>query len=95
LEIQKPDLAYFCEDDGKRTAFIFVQVKDNSELLGLADPWYIAFNAYVGLRPIMTFVELANTEPTIKKIAEKLAGLQRKPLLPFLQRGMIFKILFD
>ena len=74
LDVQKPDAAYFCEDEGKRTAFIFVQVKKNSELLGLAEPWYMAFNAYVGLRAIMTFDDLAKAEPTIKKIARKLAG---------------------
>jgi hypothetical protein len=72
LEIQKPDAAYFCEDDGKRTAFIFVQVKDDSELFGLAEPWFIAFKAYVELRPIMTFAELEKAVPSIKKVVEKL-----------------------
>jgi hypothetical protein len=72
LEIQKPDAAYFGEDNGKRTAFVFVQVKDNAELLGLTEPWFIAFNAYVELRPIMTFVELEKAMPDIKKVVEKL-----------------------
>ena len=72
LEVQKPDAAYFGEDDGKRTAFIFVQVKDDSELLKLAEPWYIAFNAYVGLRPIMTFDDLKKAAPAINKVLEKL-----------------------
>lgn len=75
LAVQKPDAAYFGEDDGKRTAYIFVQVKENSELLGLAEPWFIAFNAYVGMRPIMTFDDLAKAVPTIKKVVEKFAKM--------------------
>ena len=72
LAIQKPDAAYFGEDNGQRTAFIFVQVKKDSELLKLAEPWFIAFNAYVELHPIMTFDDLAKAVPSLKKVVEKL-----------------------
>jgi hypothetical protein len=73
LAIQKPDAAYFGEEGGKRTAYIFVQVKQDSELLRLAEPWFIAFNAYVELHPIMTFDDLEKAVPAITKVVEKLA----------------------
>ena len=58
LETQKPESAYFCHDHGLRTAFFVVDVKDSSQMPALAEPFYMAFNATVDLRPVMNAAEL-------------------------------------
>jgi len=62
----KPEAAYFTEDFGERTGWIFFDMKNSSELPSVAEPWFLAFNAKVTVRPAMNPQDLA----------EGLGGLQ-------------------
>src|SRR5262249_46056042 len=67
----KPEAAYFFADDnGNRSGSIVFDMKDPSEIPGIAEPWFLAFNAKVSFRPVMTPQDLAKAGPAIAKAAK-------------------------
>jgi hypothetical protein len=68
LEGLKPEAAYFTEDNGERTGYIFFDMKDASQLPSIAEPWFLAFNAKITVRPAMTQQDLATAGPDFERI---------------------------
>jgi hypothetical protein len=62
----KPEAAYFAEEHGQRTAFIFFDLKDASQIPAVAEPWFLAFNAHVELHPAMNLDDLRKAAPGIE-----------------------------
>ena len=67
----KPEAVYFAEENGLRTAFIFLNIEDASEIPGIAEPWFLALNAKVQLHPAMSLEDLKNAAPAMQRAAAK------------------------
>ena len=68
----KPEAAYFYADDqGQRAGSIVFDMKDTSQIPAVAEPWFLAFNAQVSLRPVMNPKDLAKAGSAISKAAKK------------------------
>ena len=63
----KPEAAFFAEDNGERTGYIFFDMKDAAQLPSIAEPFFLAFNAKITLRPAMTLQDLASAGPGIER----------------------------
>ena len=68
----KPEAAYFFADDsGQRSGSMVFDLKDPSEIPAVAEPWFLAFNAQVSLRPVMNPQDLAKAAPAISKATKE------------------------
>lgn len=68
----KPEAVYFFADDhGRRSGSIVFDMKDTSQIPAIAEPWFLAFNAEVSLRPVMNPQDLAAAGPSIAKAAQQ------------------------
>lgn len=62
----KPEAAYFFADDhGQRSGSIVFDLTDTAQIPAIAEPWFLAFDAQVSLRPVMTPQDLASAGPSI------------------------------
>src|SRR5438105_15778866 len=68
----KPEAAYFFADDnGQRSGSIVFDMKDASQIPAVAEPWFLAFNAKISLRPVMNQQDLATGGPAIGEAAKQ------------------------
>jgi hypothetical protein len=67
----KPETAYFTDDHGKRTAYLFFDLRDASQIPAVAEPWFVAFNAHLEFHPVMVPDDLAKAAPSIDQAAKK------------------------
>jgi hypothetical protein len=58
LEALKAEAAYFTAEDGMRTAFIFFEMNDSSEIPPAAEPFFIGLGATITLSPVMNAEEM-------------------------------------
>jgi hypothetical protein len=54
----KPEAAFFTEDEGTRSGYIFFDMKDSSDLPGIAEPWFLALGATLTVKPAMSAQDL-------------------------------------
>jgi len=54
----KPEAAYFTADKGLRTAYLVIDVKDQSEIPSLAEPFFQELHAAVEFMPVMNADDL-------------------------------------
>lgn len=71
LDDLKPEAAYFADDNGERTGFIFFDLTDASEIPAAAEPWFLMLNAKVSFRPVMNTDDLAKAAPGIEQAVKK------------------------
>jgi hypothetical protein len=68
----KPEAAYFiADDDGNRSGSMVFDMQDQSQIPSIAEPWFLAFNAKVSIRPVMTPLDLAKAGPSIANAAKQ------------------------
>lgn len=65
----KPEAAYFTAENGQRTAYLFVDIGDSSEMPYYAERFFLGFNATVDFIPVM------NAEELKKGLPKALAGI--------------------
>jgi hypothetical protein len=72
LTQMKPEAAYFMANDaGERSGLIVLDMQESSQIPGLAEPWFLAFDAKVTLRPVMNPADLAAAGPGIEQAAKE------------------------
>jgi uncharacterized protein DUF3303 len=67
----KPEAVYFAADKGQRTAFIFLEMQDASQIPAIAEPWFLAFNASIEIQPVMVPDDLARASGAIETAVKK------------------------
>jgi len=67
----KPEAAYFTDDNGQRTALLFLEMKDASQIPAIAEPWFLAFNASIEFHPVMVPDDLAKASSAIEVAVKK------------------------
>jgi hypothetical protein len=70
----KPEAAYFVEDEGERTGVIFFDLADVSQLPAVAEPWFLAFDARLTVKPAMNPDDLGKAAPGIEAAVKKYGG---------------------
>jgi hypothetical protein len=71
LDDLKPEAAYFTDDRGQRTGYLFLDLKEASQIPAICEPWFLALNAAVELHPVMVLEDLAKASPAIEQAAKK------------------------
>lgn len=58
LEALNAEAAYFIAEDGMRTALIFFEMGDSTEIPPAAEPFFMGLNADIALSPAMNVEEM-------------------------------------
>jgi hypothetical protein len=67
----KPEAVYFTDNNGQRTAFLFLEMRDASQIPAIAEPWFLAFNASIEIHPVMVPDDLAKAGSAIEAAVKK------------------------
>jgi hypothetical protein len=61
LKETRPEAVYFTERNGHRGAILILDLADPSKIPAVCEPWFLAFNADVEFRIVMTPEDLAKS----------------------------------
>jgi hypothetical protein len=67
---QKPEAIYFTEIDGVRTGIMIIDILAASHIPGIAEPWFLAFDATIGFHPAMVPEDLEMAGASIEAAAK-------------------------
>ena len=67
----KPEAVYFTDDKGQRTAFVFLDMQDASQIPAIAESWLLAFKASMEIHPVMVPDDLAQAGSAIEAAVNK------------------------
>jgi hypothetical protein len=67
----KPEAVYFMDDNGQRTAYLFLEMHDASQIPAIAEPWFLAFNASIEIHPVMVPDDLVKAGSAIEAAVKK------------------------
>lgn len=68
----KPEAVYwYADDNGQRSGSVVFDLKDPSQIPAVAEPWFLAFNAKVSLRPIMNTKDFEEAGPSIAEAVKR------------------------
>src|ERR1700752_3320060 len=67
----KPEAVYFTDSNGQRTALIFLEMQEASQIPAIAEPWLLAFNASIEIHPVMIPEDLARAGGAIENAVKK------------------------
>ena len=68
----KPEAVYwYADDNGQRCGSLVFDLKDPSQIPAVAEPWFLAFDAKVSLRPVMNPKDFEKAAPSIKKAVKR------------------------
>jgi hypothetical protein len=73
LQDLKPEAVYFTTVGARRGGYVFLDLKDPSQIPVAAEPFFLAFNADIELFPAMTPEDLMKAGPEIEKAVKKYA----------------------
>src|SRR3954470_5034703 len=67
----KPEAAYFSDERGQRTGYLFLELPEASQIPAICEPWFLAFNAAIEIHPVMVPDDLAKAAGAIEKAVKK------------------------
>ena len=73
LQEQKPEAAYFVAENGQRCGYLILNMESASKIPSIAEPWFLAFNASVELKPAMVAEDLQKAGQDIAASAKSYA----------------------
>jgi len=67
----KPESAYFVAENGARTAYLFVNIAEPSQIPAFCEPSFLAYDAKVEITPAMTVEDLKAAMPALESAVQK------------------------
>ncbi len=71
LDDIKPEAVYFAAEAGMRTTIMVVDMTEASEIPAVAEPFFLAFDASIDIKPLMEPEDLTKAGPAIEVAVKK------------------------